>query len=138
MFSDIYKESFQDGSAFYLDMWPLSPLFLAVVSPTTATTVTQTNPKISARKPDLLHKLFKPLAGGPNLFHMPEAEWKPWRATFSNCFSNEHFMYLIPGIVEQTLIYCDTLRRHAQTSDTFFLDTTAIRFTMDIIGKTVL
>ncbi|KAF4633640.1 hypothetical protein G7Y89_g4481 [Cudoniella acicularis] len=138
MFGDIYRESFQDGGIFYLDMWPLSPLFQAVVSPNAAITATQTNPKLACKKPDLLPQLFKPLAGGPNLFDMPESEWKPWRAIFSKCFSSEQFLHLVPGIVKQTLVYCETLREHSRKGDMFFLDTTTLRFTMDLIGKTIL
>ena len=138
MFSDIYLEEFQDGGVFYLDMWPLSPLFQAVVSPTAATTVTQTNPRLATRKPDLLPTFFEPLAGGSNLFEMPESEWRKWRNVFSKGFSAEHFLMLVPGIVQQSRIYVDSLRKHALEGDTFSLDQMTVRFTMDLIGKTIL
>ena len=138
MFSDIYLEEFQDGGIFYLDMWPLSPLFQAVVSPTAAITVTQTNPRLATRKPDLLPEVFKPLAGGSNLFDMPEAEWRSWRNVFSKGFSAENFLMLVPGIVQQSLVYVESLRQHAFDGDTFSLDQMTVRFTMDLIGKTIL
>ncbi|CAG8974274.1 hypothetical protein HYALB_00008970 [Hymenoscyphus albidus] len=74
MFSDIYQESFQDTGVFYLDIWPLSPMFLAVFSPKTAIIATQTNTGIASRKPDLLPRFFKPIAGGLNLFNLPKAD----------------------------------------------------------------
>jgi len=138
MLSDIYLEEFQAGGIFYLDMWPLSPLFQAVVSPTAASTVTQTNPRLATRKPDLLPTVFKPLAGGSNLFDMPEAEWRKWRNVFSKGFSAEHFLILVPGIVQQSLIYVQTLSKHALEGNTFSLDQMTVRFTMDLIGKTIL
>jgi len=138
MFSDIYLEKFQDGGVFYLDMWPLSPLFQAIISPTAATSATQTNRKLATKKPDLLPKLFKPLAGGRNLLEMPETEWKKWRILFNKGFSADNFLELIPGIIKQSQTYVDILRDHAEKKDVFALDHTTIRLTMDLIGKTIL
>jgi cytochrome P450 len=98
----------------------------------------QTNASISMSKPLLLPKLFKPIAGGPNLFDLPENEWRPWRAIFAKGFNAEHALSLVPGMVEETLIFRETLRDLAQKGDMFLLDFKTLRFTMDLIGKTIL
>ncbi|CAG8949870.1 hypothetical protein HYFRA_00004198 [Hymenoscyphus fraxineus] len=136
--SDIYLENFQKEGAFYLDMWPINPLFLAVFSPDTATSVTQTNPHICSQRPETLPDFFKPIAGGPNLFDMPESDWKAWRGVFNKGFNTEHCQSLVPGMVKQTLIFRETMREHARKGDIFYLDTTTLRFMIDMIGQTIL
>ncbi|KAF7868680.1 hypothetical protein EAF04_005210 [Stromatinia cepivora] len=109
MFSGIYRDYFESTGVYYMDLWPMTGLFMCIHSPTTAISVTQTNPLISMRKVDLLPRFFKPIIGGLCLFDMPEDEWKPWRAVFSKGFNNEHFQKLGPG-------------EHAQKGDMFYLD----------------
>lgn len=127
----------QFKSAHYVDMWPFSEPFLMVTSPTLAQQVVQTTP-VAYEKPDALRKWFYPLAGGINMFDAPPQQWKPIRSLFGPGFSTAHLMTLVPSMVEQTLTYCETLRRHAREGDMFMLDPTTLRFIMDIIGKTVL
>jgi hypothetical protein len=40
----IAREAFYDTGAFYMDLWPMSGLFLTVVSPKIDVEITQTNP----------------------------------------------------------------------------------------------
>jgi len=89
-------------------------------------------------KPYLLPRFFKPIAGGPNLFDMPEADWRPWRAIFSKGFSPEHFVSLVPGMVKETRVYAQNFRDLARKNKMFSLDTVSLRFMMDIIGRTIL
>jgi hypothetical protein len=57
---------------------------------------------------------------------------------FNKGFNNEHFLKLVPGMVKEINVYRETLRNHAKKGDMFYLDTTTLRFTMDLIGKTIL
>ena len=86
----------------------------------------------------MLRRFFKPIAGGPNLFDLPEKEWKPWRAIFSKGFGSDYILSLVPGMVKETSIYCETLRSLARKGDMFFLDPTTLRLTLDLVGRTVL
>lgn len=138
MFGDIARKHFYSEGVFYLDLWPMSGLFLTVVSPTTAISVTQMNPNLSSERPALLRRFFMPITGGSNLFDLPEKEWKPWRAVFSKGFNNDHILSLVPGIVKETLVYAENLRSLARKGEMFYLDTTTLRFTMDMIGRTIL
>ena len=138
MFNDIYLENFQKEGVFYLDAWPMSGLFLAVISPSAAITAAQTNQKLALNRPNLLPRFFKPITGGPSLFDMREPEWRPWRAAFSKGFNTEHFLSLVPSMVKETLVYRDTLRDLVKSSKMFDLDTITLRFTMDLMGQTIL
>jgi hypothetical protein len=93
MFSEAYRNKFQNEGLFYVDMWPLAEIYLVVFSPTVATAVTQTNTVLALKKPYMLPGFFKPITGGPNLFDMQEPEWRPWRAIFSKAFNTEHFCH---------------------------------------------
>ena len=138
LFCDIMREHFAKEGMFYIDLWPVSGLYLAVVSPSVATQVTQTNPNLSMERHPMLRRFFKPITGGPSLFDLPEKEWKPWRAVFSKGFGSEHIFSLVPGMIEQTEVYCQTLRNKALSGDLFTLDPLSLRFTIDLIGKTIL
>lgn len=136
-FGDIARKHFSKQGVFYIDLWPVSGLFLINVSPHVANRI-HANPKISMERPGLLPRFFKPICGGPNMFDLPEKKWKPWRAIFSKGFSAEHILSLVPGMVDETVVYCETLRGLALQGNMFYLDSTPLRFTIDVIGKTVL
>ena len=116
----------------------MSGLFLTVFSPNTAIEVTQTNANISTQRPYLLHRFFKPITGGPALFDMLEKDWKPWRAVFNKGFSADHLLSLVPDMAKETITYSETIRDLAQKGNMFYLDTTTLRVTMDMIGRTIL
>jgi cytochrome P450 len=97
--------------------------------------VTQTNPALHSKRPDFLRKFFKPITGGPSLFDLPEKDWKPWRAVFNRGFQTQRIMSLIPGMVEQTMTYIETLRGLAEKGEMCFLEPPTLRFSIDMIGK---
>lgn len=136
-FGDILRQEFASEGVCYLDMWPLSGLYLAVMSPKVATQATQTS-SLACERPTLLKRFFKPIAGGSNLFDLTEKEWRPLRAIFNKGFNTEHILSLVPAMASTTSVYCETLRKFAQAGDMFYLDPCTLRFTVDMIGKTVL
>ena len=138
MFGEVIRRYFPEQGCCYLDLWPVSYPFLMIMSPDLATQATQTVTEISATRPRHLPVFFAPVAGGLNLFDLPAKEWKPWRAVFSKGFSTDQLSSLIPGMVEETLQYCSILRKRAATGETFQLDPITLRFTMALIGRTVL
>lgn len=138
MFADIGHDHFQDEGMFYVDLWPVSGMMLIVTSPSVATQVAQTNTRLSHDRAPILKRFFKPIAGGPNLFDMAEQEWRPWRQIFNKGFSTEQVTNLIPHVLEETEIYKETLRTLARKGEMFYLDLVTLRFTIDIIGKTIL
>ncbi|KAG9241616.1 sterigmatocystin biosynthesis P450 monooxygenase StcS [Calycina marina] len=137
-FRDIYLEHFQDEGVFYLDLWPATDLMLIVISPAAATEAFQTNPLTSMKKPNMLADFFKPIAGGPNLFDMPEEDWRPWRIIFNKGFNEQHLITLVPGMVKQTMIFRESLTSFAREKKIVQLDPVTLRFMLDMIGQTIL
>ena len=134
---DIAREYFQQEGCYYIDMWPVSGVLFIVVSPHVANQI-HANPNMSMQRPPLLPRFFKPIAGGPNMFDMREHEWRPWRAKFNKAFSAEHVLSLVPDMIDETLVYGETLQKHSKEDKMFYLDLTTLRFTIDVIGKTIL
>ncbi len=137
-FGEAARRYFADEGAYYIDLWPFSEPMLIVVSAALATQATQTLANIAAQRPHFLRSWFRPITGGPSIFDMPEADWKPWRAIFNRAFSPVHLLSLVPGMVAEAGIYCDVLRQHARDGDMFFLDPMTLRYMMDVIGRNML
>ena len=111
---------------------------IIVTSPLVAAQVAQTNTKICYDRAFMLKRFFKPIAGGPNLFDMAEREWRPWRAIFNKGFSPEQVTNLVPHVLKETEVYKEKLKSLAKSKEMFYLDLITLRFTMDVIGLTIL
>ena len=135
---DIMQDGFAERGAFYLDVWPFSKPMLIVTSPELAQQATVTNPGMATRRPAELAAWFKPFAGGPNLFDLPEQEWKPWRQLFSQGFGPTQNLSLVPSMVEKTVVFRDRLRKYAQTGELFQLEPALLEYTDDLMGRVVL
>jgi cytochrome P450 len=133
---EVVVSRFGKNGACYLDLWPFAEPFLVITSPHLANQVT--SPPVALEKPNALRVWAWSLSGGINLFDAPSEEWKPLRALFSRGFSANHLMNLVPSIVEETQVYCNILREHAKSDALFYLDTTNVKFMLDVIGRTAL
>ncbi|KAI4220038.1 MAG: hypothetical protein L6R36_007908 [Xanthoria steineri] len=103
-----------------------------IMSPTLATQATQTATEIACERPPRLDQFFT------NLFDLPEKRWKSWRQVFNKGFSADNLASFVPGMVEETLQYRQTLKKYAQSGELVRLDLVTLRFTIDFIGRTVL
>ena len=70
------------------------------------------------------------------MFDMREHEWRPWRGKFNKAFSAENVLLLVSDMIDETLVYRETLQKHLKDEKMFYLDLTTLRFTIDVIGKT--
>ena len=134
---DIGLDHFSKEGCFYLDTWPVTGLILLNFSPQVAAQSLNSG-AIALNRPSILPRFFKPIAGGPNLFDLGEKEWRPWRTIFARGFGAEQVSSLVPGMVKETLVYCKILEEKARKGEIFSLDATTLRFTIDLIGKTIL
>jgi cytochrome P450 len=137
-FGEIGRDHFIEPGAYYIDLWPMTGMTLIIISPEVGTQVTQTNPRLNCERPKLMPRFFAPITGGRTMFDLPEAAWKPWRAIFTKGFHSDHINSLVPGIVQEVQIYADVLGRLAEKGEVFCLEPVTLRFTIDMIGKTVL
>ena len=134
LFGDILRTVFAQEGCCYLDLWPFSYPLLLVVSPSLASQATQNCSLVACERPAKLKSFFKPLAGGPNLFDLPEKDWKPWRTIFNKGFNSDNLKSFVPGMVEETRKYRATLTKFAESGELFQLDSVTLRFTIDFIG----
>lgn len=118
-------------NAFYLDFWPLSEPLLVVTSPQLASQLTQ---EFNPLKPGNINSAFAHLCGGPNLFTMPDAPWKRWRAIFNPGFSPTYMLDQTPKIVDQCRIFCSKMRQRVHAGEMFPLGEDTLRLTLDVIG----
>ncbi|KAL9108427.1 MAG: hypothetical protein Q9227_006761 [Pyrenula ochraceoflavens] len=125
----------QLDSAFYLDLWPFGPPTLMVISPQMAQQFTQDR---SLPKHPGVRKFLEPLTGKHDLVSMEGLLWKRWRALFNPGFSMTQIRKLVPGIVEQVLVFRGLIQAHAEKGDLFRLEEYTLRLSVDIIGKIVL
>ena len=137
-FGDIMERDFAEKGVYYIDLWPFSAPFLVITDLALAAQATQTNAKIACQRPPGLLPWFKPLAGGPNLFDLPEKEWKPWRSLFSQGFGAAQNLSLMPLMVEETLVFREKLRQEVDKGELFKLNPMCHRYVMDIMGRVVL
>jgi cytochrome P450 len=121
-----------------MDLWPMSGLFLTVVSPKIATEITQTNPKLTSDRPELLRRFLKPITGGLTIFDLDEKDWKPWRAVFNKGFHSERMYGLVPSMLDEIQVFAQSLREYAGKDKLCFLDPITLRFTLDMIGRTAM
>ncbi len=68
---------------------------------------------IPIEKPLLLTRFFNPICGGPNMFELAQTERKPWVTIPSKGFIAEHGLSRVPGVVDETAVYCEKLRKLA-------------------------
>ena len=50
----------------------------------------------------------------------------------------DYILSLVPGMIDETVVYCDTLKSLAIKEEMFCLDLKTLRFSIDVIGKTIL
>ena len=122
-------------AVFFVDTWPFGYPICAIVDPDVAYQVTVQN---SLPKHAGVEEAIWPLAGRKNIVSMEGAEHKRWRNIFSPGFSNGHLMTLVDGIVDDAVVFANTLGNHADMQDIFSLEEEATRVTVDIIGRVVL
>jgi len=125
----IVREKYGLGDVFYMDAWPLGYPMLAISHPQIA------EQALLQPKHESLSGYLSPITGAHSLIYMEGKEWKKWRSIFNPGFSHSHLMTLIPGIVEDSLVFCDILEEHTRKADVFRLEELATRVTVDIIGK---
>lgn len=124
-----------EGPVVYLDNWPVAYPICFIVDPEVAYQVTQLQ---SLPKHEINRQFVDPVAGVDNMLTMEGSQWKKWRTIFNPGFASGHLISLVPGIIENTIIFCKTLTEHAKRGDVFSLEEEATKLTVDVIGRVVL
>ena len=61
--------------------------------------------------------------------------WKKWRTIMNPGFAASHLITLVPAILDECRVFCETLSGHAKKKEVFRMETTATHLTIDIIGR---
>ncbi|KAH7060755.1 cytochrome P450 [Macrophomina phaseolina] len=126
---------FREEKMFYLDFWPINDPFLIVADPQAASQLMRSN---TAPKPASVSAALASLTGGPNLFTMPDGEWKFWRSIFSPGFSASQMLGQVPVMLSAAQTFRGVLRKKAESRELFRLEEATCRMTLDIIGLVTL
>lgn len=124
------------GPSFYLDLWPFSDPMLIVNDPSMIAQFCQPD-RLLPKHPGI-KRFLNPITGGYDLNCLEGEQWKLWRKLFNPGFSSGHILSLVPSMVEETLVFRETLVRHAKEGEMFLLEEHALNVALDVIGRAAL
>lgn len=120
---------------FYVNMWPFLGRTLMVVSTPFGAFQVQ---EADLEKPPDLRKPLNVLTGGPSLITMHGTAWKTWRNLFNPGFSTGYMIGVVPAIVAEVEVFCNSLRRKATEGQLFQMEDLSLKLTVDVIGAVTL
>jgi cytochrome P450 len=135
MFTQL-QHKYNLGSLFTVDLRPFAPeKILVIADPILAKKVTQAPvlPKHPVNGTIISH-----VVGQKSLILSEGKEWQAMRSIFAPGFAPSKIIDLAGAIVDETLVFCNILRQHAQTGESFRLWDAVIDLTIDIIGQAIL
>ncbi len=119
---------------FYVDLYPFNEPMLFVTDPAVALQ-TQTSPNFD-RHP-FVDTFIGPIVGSKSVFSTHGAEWTRQRKWFTPAFSLSHLLTLVPGMVEESLVFREKLTKFAVEGEVFSMNDATMRLAIDFIGRTV-
>ncbi|KAK4621296.1 Cytochrome P450 monooxygenase [Fulvia fulva] len=130
------RKKYNLGSYFVMDTWPVGyDSIIAIMDP-------EVCQQLSVEHTTLKHPSMKafmvPLVGEGDMISADGHEWNKWRKMFNPGFSSQHLMSLVPGMVDDVLVYIEKLNDHAARKQVFRLEEDTTRLTVDVIGKVTL
>lgn len=133
MFGDIANQYDLKG-IYYVDVYPFDEPIAVILDPALALQI-QTSPLFN-RHPLTLQTL-RGLVGSKSIFSTNGHEWQTQRSWFGPAFAMNHLLTLVQGIMEETLIFRDSMKKLAETGEIFSLNEMMTKLTFDVIGQTV-
>jgi cytochrome P450 len=77
------------------------------------------------------------LVGTDSIFSTHGKEWQQQRSWFAPAFSLTHLLTLVPGMIEETLVFKEKLTQLAVSQKEFSMNDELTRLTIDVIGRSV-
>ena len=78
-----------------------------------------------------------PLVGRKNIAAANGPTWKLLHSMLTPAFAPSHVKNLVGMMADETMLFCETLSRHAENDEVFSMRETAAKLIFDIIGKEV-
>lgn len=132
----LLKEKYEIRTRYFcLDLWPVADPMLFIYDPEIAAQVTTDfqTPKYKAMELFMSH-----LAGPGDMVSISGPQWKKWRSVFNPGFAASHLMTLVPMVVDESVIFAEKMKEHAERGSVFRMEEDATRLTVDIIGSVAL
>ncbi|KAH9217713.1 cytochrome P450 [Leptodontidium sp. 2 PMI_412] len=133
MFTEIGTEHNLRG-LFYVDISPFGEPMVFITDSAVALQV-QTSPNIH-RHP-FVKTFLRGCVGTKSLFSTNGAEWSRQRSWFALAFSLSHLLKLVPGMVEESLVFKEKLTRFGVSGEVFSMNDATMKLAIDFIGRTV-
>lgn len=114
---------------YYLDLYPFAEPMVFLLDPAVSAQVDR------LPRHNIALKLLRGLTGTKGIFSTTGTEWLAQHRWFMPAFSATHIMTLVPGIVEETLVFREKLTRYAVSGETFSMNEDVMRLTIDIIAR---
>jgi len=120
--------------AYYMDLWPFAESLVIITDPALAAQ-TQNSPNFH-RHP-FVNSFLGGLVGKRSIFSTTPKDWHRQRGWFAPAFSMTHLLTLVPGMVEEALVFKEKLTKYACTGEIFVLNEATTQLAIDVIGRTV-
>jgi cytochrome P450 len=128
LFTEMAKDHDLRG-IYYLDLYPFAQPMVFLLDPAVSAQVD----RLPRHKIAL--DLIRGLAGTKSIFSTTGTEWLAQHSWFMPAFSISHIMTLVPGIVEETLVFREKLTKYAVSGETFLMNEDVMRLTIDVIAR---
>lgn len=133
LFTELASE-FGFKGLYYMDLYPFNEPMVLILDPEVASQV-QNSPNFF-RHPFAVNFL-RGMVGTKSIFSTQGEEWHRQRSWFAPAFSLSQILSLVPGMVEETLVFREILTRHAVSGEVFSMSEKTTRLAIDVIGRSV-
>lgn len=134
LFTDIARDHNLRG-LYYMDLYPFNASFVFLLDPEAAIQV-QSNVTQFPRHSWAL-KFLGGIPGSKSLFSTFGLEWQHQRSWFAPAFSMQNLLAMVPGMVEETLVFKEKLTQCAVSGEVFNMNDLAMRLAIDFIARTM-
>ncbi|RDW89675.1 hypothetical protein BP6252_01707 [Coleophoma cylindrospora] len=127
MFVDL-ANAYNFHGLYYMDLYPFGKPMLFITDPALVVQI-QSQPRHRRTL-----SFLRGLVGSKGIFSSRGSEWAAQRSWFSPAFSAANILTLIPGMVDETLVFREKLTQLASSQQKFSMMDLALRLAIDVIG----
>lgn len=119
---------------FYLDLWPVTDSMVVLTDPDLMHQVTSVKP---LQMHPISEAFMSPIVGRNVIATSNGPVWKKTHNAMSPAFSWSHIRNLGAVVVDECMLFRDTLNKLAQTGEVFSMEETSAKLVFDVIARIV-
>ncbi|KAJ6444145.1 cytochrome p450 [Purpureocillium lavendulum] len=119
---------------FYVDCWPFADHQMVITDPDAAMQVLTKNPYPKHRQ---IEKFLRPFTGKDSIAASNGERWKMNHRMVGSGFTPTYIKPMMGMIVDHVLVFHDTLRKFAESGESFSMEEESAKVVFDVIGKIV-